>query len=274
MKKYGLHIGLNNTSYTIDQDDMSTNSCVENSNFYHEFGKNNGFIQDEEPLINDNATSFNILRYFGYLSSIVKAGDFIFISYSGHGFSIKSKAELDLTSEALVLYDRIFLDMEFKRCLSWLNKDVYIFIVTNSCTNGTLFNTKYHTELILNEKNNKIKEEKSNEIDDISYGQCINYLNTIKYYLNDYKVLKNPIIHFASSSDLYTSPDSYEKDKLSEFTNLFKEITESNFEGTYEDFFYLLKDKLKNPEPFLEQNLNSIHHKKFYNSKFLTIPNK
>jgi hypothetical protein len=134
--KYALHFGLNYLSYKIDYDRIISKSSVANMCYFDKLAKDKGFISETYP--NDKATSLNLISKLKELSMILQKGDLLFITYCGHGLSISSEDENDNSEEALVLYDRIFFDKEFLNCVKLLKKGVFIFIITNSCENGTL----------------------------------------------------------------------------------------------------------------------------------------
>lgn len=282
--KYALHFGLDKPSYSIDNDSMIANSCVANSAYYHELSIMKGFESRHFP--NEKATSYRLLRNLRACSKKMKAGDLLFLTYCGHGKSIAARSEFDGSSEVLILFDRIFLDQELKRCLNWFDKGIYIFIVTNSCQNGTLFKKKYTQikkaslqDKVNNMTNgNKTDDTYDNDDDElqieyISGHQYANYLNAIKYYLRKVKDLKHPIIHIASSSDSELSKDSKKEGKLSEFTKTFKKIIDDGFHGSYQDFFEILYRNLNNPSPFLEINSDCKNIDTFLNTSIFNKPN-
>jgi hypothetical protein len=260
--KYALHFALDRPSYKIDDKKLTSNSSVKNAEYFCKLSKKNGF--ESEIFPNELATSYQLFESLYKLSKKMEPGDLLFITYCGHGLSISAKSEPDGSSELLILYDRVFIDQEFKKCLTWFKKDVYIFIITNSCTNGTLF-----------EVNNKIEFLKSSNLitnDYISIQQCGNYLNAIKYYLKDRKSLKNPIIHIASSSDSELSKDGKEN-TLSEFVLAIQDILKLNLNITYHDFFNELCNRLEKPRPYLEKNTKYKKMESFMNAKLLETPN-
>ncbi len=286
--KYALHFGIDKPSYHIEEDNLTSNSSVLNAKYYHGLSKSLGF--NSRIRTDKNATSYSLIRNLTKLSKEMKAGDFLFLTYCGHGTSVVARSEFDGLSEILILFDRLFLDAELARCLSRFKEGVFIFIVSNSCLNGTLFSKKkkknqysdLNMDFDLNKNEEKITEtinfddENSDvETDDelqenyISGHQFANYLNAIKYYLKNHKRITIPIIHIASSSDLELSRDGNVNEN-SEFTIAFKEVVETNCNVTYLQFFNALSEKLSNPKPYLELNSNCTNIDEFLNTTIFT----
>lgn len=252
MKKYAIHLGLNFTDYKVDNETLISYSAFLNATFYHELAKNNGF--SSLALFNEEATSKRLIEELNKLSNKLEDGDLLFFSYSGHGGQIYSDDEPDFRDEVLFLFDRVFLDDEFKKCWSDFNQGVHIFIVTNSCSNGTLIDSGTETENLKNLRGiikvPPVVEPKNY----ISSEQYFNYLQGIKFYTNAIKRPKNPIIHISSSKDNFSSPDSRRDFMvLSEFTTAFKGIIESGFKGNYNEFYEKLHSATKTT-PFFEDN--------------------
>lgn len=298
MKKYALHFGLDKPSYHIQEDNLKSNSSVLNTKYYHKLSKKLGF--NSRIRTNENATSYSLIRNLTKFSKELEAGDFLFITYCGHGTCVAANSEFDGASEILILYDRLLLDTEFAKCLSRFKDGVYIFIVTNSCLNGTLFEKKKislheHLKLkVVSDANKSIasiseepkakkmqndNEEKNDTVEDndelqenyISGHQYANYLNAIKYYLKEHKQLTIPIIHIASSSDSELSNDGEPKTK-SEFTIAFETILEKGLNITYSDLFNELYLMLDNPRPHLEINSNCRSINDFLHSEIFKTP--
>lgn len=248
--KYALHFGLDFLEYTINKESYPANSPVTNVTYLHELSERKGF--KSRLFTNQCATSINLINELERLSEIMVDGDLLFLSYSGHGKQISSKDENDKKEEVLLLYDRIFLDDEFKKILINFKKRVSIFILTNSCRNGTFLedvSKQFDIEIDKTTRKNYILE-------DISEKQYTKYLKTIKYYLKDIEKSKIPIIHISSSSDNNDTDDSRSEGKLNSFALKFKEIIESDPNISYQVLFDKLKLELLNPIPHLELNTN------------------
>jgi hypothetical protein len=89
--------------------------------------------------VGKDATSNNLLDNLKDYSNRLQSGDFCFISYSGHGTRVKdlNGDETDGFDEALVLYDKLFIDDEFQLCWAKFNQGFKIFFINDSCYNGT-----------------------------------------------------------------------------------------------------------------------------------------
>lgn len=272
MKKHSLHVGLNFTSYKINNDTLSANSPYINTLYYNELAKNNNF--EPKLLLNEEATSKNVINELKNISEQVTIGDLVFFTFCGHGDQIYSDDEPDFRDEILFLYDRVFLDDEFKACWSNFAEGVRIFIVTNSCNNETLIDFDYeiHSTLVLKENDIQIcsipLEITPKEY--ITPTQYFNYLQSIKSYTKPMQYPKNPIIHISSSKDNNTSPDSRSLCEFSEFTKAFKKITDEKFKGTYMEFFDELKKIVTtNPSIEINKNCSETEINNFLNKPFL-----
>lgn len=251
MKKYAIHFGLDYLSYKIDGEVIQAKSAVANMNYYHNLALKNNLIS--ETYENEKATSENFILKLKELARIMQNGDFLFISYSGHGTEIIADRNQGSKDQIMVLYDRFFLDKEFLNCVRRFKKDVSIFIVTNSCRNASIIDTdvmfsgRYIENLkIIKKRVEENNEEQPEPDENITIMQYYSYLKSIRHYLRKHPKPKNPIIHIASSKDGKDSNDSNQRGHKSEFTIAFESIISKNKNITYRELFNNLKiSKLK-----------------------------
>jgi len=91
-------------------------------------------------LLTRNAISANLLNLMAELSWRAVPGDFIFITYAGHGSQIPdvNGDEPDGRDETWCLYDRMIVDDEIYAALSQFRAGVRIFFVSDSCHSGSV----------------------------------------------------------------------------------------------------------------------------------------
>src|SRR5690349_15718402 len=94
-KAYSLHIGLNEVD---PQHYCGWNGklfCCENDALFYNQVATKAGIKERKLLLSSRAagaempTSANLDKYLGEYSQVLKEGDFLFISYSGHGGQIE-----------------------------------------------------------------------------------------------------------------------------------------------------------------------------------------
>ena len=119
--------------------------CVNDVNSIKKYLEPKGF--SIQTLTDTSATRANILDSFKQLLVNAKAGDQLFLSYSGHGTFIRDQNgdEKDGYDESLVTADmNVITDDELKTLLNQnLKKDVTLFAMFDSCHSGTILDLKY-----------------------------------------------------------------------------------------------------------------------------------
>ncbi len=141
-----LHIGLNN----VDPNHYSGWSgqlyCCENDAlFFHELAEKAGIANRVLLLSSGNRgtempTSANVDKYLKHYSETLKSGDFLFITYSGHGGQIRDLNfdEPDGVDETWCLYDRQYIDDEQWEHYSKFQQGVRVLIISDSCHSGSV----------------------------------------------------------------------------------------------------------------------------------------
>ncbi|WP_379091471.1 caspase family protein [Pedobacter sp. UC225_65] len=244
---FALNIGLNSIDRTKYKGRYQTLRNAENdADFYYEMAIKNHFIATK--LIGKNATSGNLLDGLKTLSDKMVAGDTLFLSYSGHGSRVKdlNGDEDDGYDEALVLYDRLFIDDEFQLCWARFKAGVRIFFTNDSCYNGTV------SRLLLNERGENIDKTSNPKyvLRGIDTNEAmIDFANNLGYF-KGIKLKTDPnaikavcsIIHIGSCLDNQLSDDGLPTQKNGKFTLAVRKLyDEGHFKVSYRLFYELLK---------------------------------
>lgn len=141
-----LHIGLN----VVDPKHYSgwngqLFGCENDALYYNEMAAKAG-ITDRKLLLSsfrpgsEMPTSANLEKYLDRYGKTLKSGDFLLITYSGHGGQIKdlNHEEEDVTDETWCLYDRQYLDDELWEHFNRFEKGVRVLIISDSCHSGSV----------------------------------------------------------------------------------------------------------------------------------------
>lgn len=139
-KGYSLHIGLNSVNpakYSGWSGPLS--ACESDANDMEAIAKAGGFSKITK-LLTSKATRAAVINTLNSYASQMKAGDFLFVSYSGHGGQVPdySGEEADNKDETWCLYDGQLIDDELKIQWQKFVKGVRIFILSDSCHSGTV----------------------------------------------------------------------------------------------------------------------------------------
>lgn len=161
-KKYALLVGINyeNTSGELKgciNDVEKLKETLESKFQYH--------AQHITTLLEKQCTRTNILNEFSELLQKAKAGDKVFFSFSGHGYSYHdySRDEIDGKDELVITIDRkgIF-DDEFKRIImQHLKKEVTLVAIFDNCHSGTILDLPY--QYFKNDKESFIHHKRQTE---------------------------------------------------------------------------------------------------------------
>lgn len=262
MKKYSLHIGLNETLLISNS---SLNSPEANTRFYKKIAEENDFEAIE--LLGENATSINLLNTLRTISKKITPEDIFFVTYCGHGFTIKDISGEENThyDQIAILYDRYFIDDELKNCWSWFPENSKVVLVTDCCFGGTL------NKKSVSPKYNTFRKSFTLHLTDV-----IPYLNSFQLHFEDFKEANIFMNHISSSQDENIALDSSEKDQLSPFTEAFKNIyNEGNFTGTFNEFFDGIKNqvaqKLPYNQAFVDAKIKNFLDEEFFLTKKLVL---
>ncbi len=141
---FSLNIGLNRIDPTHYLGwNGALRGCENDARALHGIATNFGY---ESPtlLLNEAATSTALLGELQRLSQELGAGDFLLLTYSGHGSSLPDlngdEVKLvagDKMDEVWCLYDRMLLDDELYRAFQAFRASVHILVLLDSCHSGT-----------------------------------------------------------------------------------------------------------------------------------------
>ena len=135
MKKFSLHLGLNRVSPEAYNGWPGLLNACEND----AVGLSSeaaGMEFSASLKFNENATLENVRREIIGLTNEAEAGDFVVISYSGHGGQQYSFGEADGYDETLCLYDGQMLDDEFAGLLALFKPGVNVVVILDCCHSG------------------------------------------------------------------------------------------------------------------------------------------
>lgn len=125
--KYAINYGLNNFDPEV-YPGATLQGCVPDSVDMYDISVDAGY---KATRINDDkATSADFRSKMAYFAKILKNGDSLLISFSGHGTFDESNKE---RITGLCFYDRVVWDFETKQMLKAFKKGVNIIWVTDSC---------------------------------------------------------------------------------------------------------------------------------------------
>lgn len=138
-KRRSLHIGLN----FVDPDkyngwDGALNACVNDANSMRDVAVSRGF--EPTMLLDDQATAENLREQLNAAAADLGAGDFLFLTYSGHGGQVPdvSGDEEDAYDETWCLYDTQLVDDALYGVLCTFAQGVRIFVLSDSCHSETV----------------------------------------------------------------------------------------------------------------------------------------
>lgn len=147
-KGYSLNIGINKVDPNhYDNWEGKLALCENDAKKFYSIAKSNNFIC-LDPILTEDAKAEKIKNQILKIASKVEKGDIVFISYSGHGSSIKdlNQDEKDKRDETWCLYDRQLIDDEIYELLCQFVEGVRVFIVSDCCQSGTAVMTANRTE--------------------------------------------------------------------------------------------------------------------------------
>ena len=144
MKKgYSLHIGLNKVNEEHYHNLKDLRGAVNDAQLMENIAENVFNYHDTRLLLDEAATSKNVLQILKEYSNITNTGDIVFITYSGHGgqmedpfFSLKDGDEP--VDETWCLFDRQLIDDELFEAFRKFKSGVRIVIFSDSCHSGTM----------------------------------------------------------------------------------------------------------------------------------------
>lgn len=138
-KGYALAIGLN----AVDPDHYAgwrgdLNGCEPDAANMADIATAQGL--NAEKMLTAFATRDAVIKKLDDLARVLKSGDLLVVSYSGHGGQIPDQNgdEADGLDETWCLYDGEFLDDELYQAWSKFKDGVRILVFSDSCHSGTM----------------------------------------------------------------------------------------------------------------------------------------
>jgi hypothetical protein len=142
-----LHLGLNEVDPAhYDGWDGALTACEFDANSMESIANSRGF--ETNKLLTKEATSDTVKEAIERAAEALDAGDFFFITYSGHGGQVPDKngeEESDRSDETWVLYDRQLVDDELYALWAKFKPGVRIFLLSDSCHSGSVAKAIQHS---------------------------------------------------------------------------------------------------------------------------------
>jgi hypothetical protein len=137
MKRFACCTAINN--YKGSSNDLR--GCVNDAKDWADLIKSKGWKeQDITMLLDKRATKRNVTNAWKEIFQKAKAGDKVFLSFSGHGSHQKdyNGDEADGRDENIVMYDGYLSDDEIRAIFDTKAEGVELFFVSDSCHSGTV----------------------------------------------------------------------------------------------------------------------------------------
>lgn len=144
MKKgYSLHIGLNKVNPEHYPSLKDLRGAVNDAMLLENIAENVFKYHDTRLLLDDAATSKNVLQILNEYANNTNAGDIVLITYSGHGGQMEdphfsNKEGDEPVDETWCLFDRQLIDDELFEAFRKFKSGVRVVIFSDSCHSGTV----------------------------------------------------------------------------------------------------------------------------------------
>ncbi len=138
---YGIsiNIGLNVIDAGHYGSSNELRGCINDAKAMHTIAKSKGF-EENYLLIDKDGTYKNVTTKLKKAARKLKKGDFLLITYSGHGASVwdNNYDESDGKDETWCLHDRMILDDELAAYWAKFKDGVRILMLSDSCHSGSV----------------------------------------------------------------------------------------------------------------------------------------
>lgn len=137
---YSLHIGVNRTNPAAYPGGISDlNGCVSDAEAYKKIAIQAGF-RKSHLMTDSKATIGEVARYIHYAADHIRSGDLFFVSYAGHGASVRDASgdEPDGRDETWCLYDGLLLDDYLYSLWARFDAGVRLLVISDSCHSGSV----------------------------------------------------------------------------------------------------------------------------------------
>ena len=222
MKKAFL-CGINYTSLSANQ----LHGCIDDINNVNNFLSGKGYtISILTDDTKDKPTKQNMINNFNWLVKDTKAGDTLFIYYSGHGSNIPDTNGDEISGQDNVLVPLDYQtagvitdDWLFANVASKLPAGVTLWCFTDCCHSGTMLDLEFNYQYTPVTKDNLPKKiYNSND-----------WLNQYGFYMEKSKVTNADIFMFSGCLDSQTSADAYVRGQAQgAFSSCFMEFVQNN----------------------------------------------
>ncbi len=148
-KGLSLHIGLNLVDPKHYQGwDGALMACEADAHDMASIAKDMKFVKPK-ILLTKAATRKNVIDQIGKAAKTLKAGDFFFLTYSGHGGQLPdlNKDEPDHQDETWCLYNGEIVDDELYALYASFKAGVRIFVLSDSCHSGSVTRDAFYRAL-------------------------------------------------------------------------------------------------------------------------------
>lgn len=237
-KGYSIHIGLNYIDINHYGVSGALKSCENDARYMRTIAHGMGY--ESELVLTQKATRSKLYELITGLSKTALNGDFVLITYSGHGSYIPdlNHDEEDGMDETWCLYDAQLIDDEVFYLLCKFAEGVRVLILTDSCHNKTIYKALGSTTDYLDKC---FATEKSVEI----FQSNKKFYENISLLMNEFPKMETgaSIITIAACSDTETTGAGLDQFSLSAFTKSLKDIWETDFTGNYDDFVKSISKK-------------------------------
>jgi metacaspase-1 len=135
-----IHIGINSVDPAhYDGWEGTLMACEFDANDMEKLAQSRDF--EPTKLLTQQATADAVTAEIEKAAQELEDGDFLFLTYSGHGGQVPDKngeGETDRSDETWVLYDRQLVDDELYALWSKFKPGVRIFVLSDSCHSGSV----------------------------------------------------------------------------------------------------------------------------------------
>lgn len=266
-KGFSLHVGINevnSSAYTAYYPKLK--NAENDAQYYQQLAAHRQF--DAESLIGPQATSKGLVSRLQKLALHMQPLDLLFFTYSGHGTQVQdiNGDEPDGLDECFVLYDRLLLDDELQKCWTLFREKVRIFMISDSCFNGTV------SRLLLQLNENKkaaipLCRGVDSEVARSDFEAKLDFFKSVP--VTSRSEVKCSILHIASCGDNQLADDGRGGNGL--FTGNLRSVIDQNTGSTYKEIFDNVSRSMpKSQTPYWDV-LSEANASIFLNSIFLSI---
>ena len=272
-KLRALHIALNYVDDTVYESKLALNGCENDAAFYNSLCEE--FKEHSTVIKNEEATRENVIKHISHLAQISKGGDYVFMTYAGHGSQVNDTSgdEIDdQADETLVLYDGLLIDDELNNLFATFDPGVNVIWISDSCHSGT--NTKAVKKTAASEEdtqdaNNKPRYVAPYIAQDVFNTREADYLSALnklpqRSTRDEEVIIKANLLTIAAVQDHQYAGDLPDN---GEFTGALKRLRNQHGDLSYSDLIDLAKailPKKKQPKVTLRGPEHQLNQEVFF----------